>query len=245
MLWYKSFRELRTVTLVGAAAMAAACLFVVFYQQPMRATADVPMTYIAYIWKSIYNSLGTDMFLILSVILGSGGLLQERAQGTSGFTLALPVSRRHIVITRAVMGYCSVLIIAAVPIFAVPMASHFIGEYYPVAQTCGFFALWAAGGAVFYGLTFLLAHRLEGDYIAVLVAIPSFMLYGALLNLPWLARLPMLNIFHVINGEDMPFFNEAQHLLAAPLPLLTLTVMFAVSATFILLAARRIEPLDF
>jgi len=245
MLWYKSLREIRTVTLIGSAAMAAACVLVVFYQQPMRASADAPMTYIAYIWKSIYNSIGRDIFLILSIILGSGGLLQERAHGTSGFTLTLPVSRRHIVITRAVMGYCSILIIAAVPIFAVPAASHYIGESYPVAQTCGFFALWSAGGAVFYGFTFLLAHRLEGEYISVLLAIPALMLYGALLNLPWLSRLPMLNIFHVINGEDMPFFLESQHLLTGPLPWLTLGAMFAVSAAFILLAARRIQSLDF
>ncbi|MGO4209939.1 hypothetical protein AB4Y89_08445 [Terriglobus sp. 2YAB30_2] len=245
MLWYKSLREIRTVTLVGSAAMAAACVLIVFYQQAMRASTDAPMTYIAYIWKSVYNSIGRDIFLILSVILGSGGLLQERGHGTSGFTLSLPVSRRHVVITRAVMGYCGVLMIAAVPVFALPMASRYIGEYYPVAQTCGFFALWAGCGAVFYGFTFLLAHRFEGDYIAVLLAIPSLMLYGVLLNLPWLARIPMLNIFHVINGEDMPFFNEAQHLLAAPLPWLTLAAMLAVSATFILLAARRIQPLDF
>jgi len=245
MLWYKSLREIRTVTLVGAAAMAVACVLIVLYQQPMRANADASMTYIAYIWKSVYNSIGRDIFLILSIILGSAGLLQERAHGTSGFTLALPVSRRNIVITRAVIGYCGVLIIAAVPIFAVPIASRYIGEHYPIAQSCGFFALWAACGAVFYGFTFLLAHRIEGDYIAVLLAIPSLMFYGALLNLPWLARLPMLNIFHIINGEDMPFFNEAQHLLAAPLPWFALAVMLAVSATFILLAARRIQPLDF
>ena len=96
---------------------------------------------------------------------------------TSGFTLALPVSRRRIVYTRAVIGYLGVLILAAVPIVAVPIASRYVGEQYPVAQNVGFFFLWAACGAVFYGITFLLAHRLEGDYISVLLAIPLLMLY--------------------------------------------------------------------
>jgi ABC-type branched-subunit amino acid transport system permease subunit len=127
----------------------------------------------------------------------------------------------------------------------VPVASRYVGEQYPVTQNIGFFFLWAACGAIFYGLTFLLAHRLEGDYISVLLAIPSLMLYGVLLDLPWLSHLRMLNIFDMINGEDMPFFNEAQHLLVAPLPWLTLAVMLAVSATLIILAARRIQPLDF
>ena len=244
MLWYKSLREIRTVTLVGIAAMAAMCALVVLNQQTMRAHADAPMTYVAYIWKSVYNSIGRDIFIILSIILGSGSLLQERAHGTAGFTLALPVSRRSIVFTRAVIGYLGVLAIAAVPIVVVPLASGYVGEQYPIAQNIGFFFLWAACGAVFYGVTFLLAHRLEGDYISVLLAIPLLMLYGVLLNLPWLSRLRMLNIFHVINGEDMPFFNEARHLLIAPLPWLSLAIMLAVSAVFITFAARRIQSLD-
>jgi ABC-type transport system involved in multi-copper enzyme maturation permease subunit len=245
MLWYKSLREIRTVTLVGIAAMAIACAFIVFYQQTMRDHADAPMTYIAYIWKAVYNSVGRDIFVILSIILGSGGLLQERAHGTSGFTLALPVSRRNIVLTRAIIGYCGVLAIAAVPIAVLPIASRYAGQYYPVAQTLGFAALWATGGAVFYGFTFLLSHHLEGEYTSVLLAVPSLMLYGVILQFPWLASLRMLNIFDIINGEDMPFFNEAQHLLIAPLPWLTLAVMFLVSFAFVHFAARRMQPRDF
>lgn len=245
MLWYKSFRELRTVTFVGMAVMAIACGLIVFNQQTMRAHADVPMTYIAYIWKSVYDSIGRDIFLILSIILGSGGLLQERNHGTAGFTLALPVSRRTLVVTRAAIGYCGVLAIAAVPVFTVPLASLYIGQVYPVWQTVGFFVLWATCGAIFYGFTFLLAHRIEGDYIAVLLAIPSLLFYSGLLNLPRLARLRMLNIFDLLNGEGMPFFHEGQHLLVAPLPWLTFAILLAVSGFFIGLAIRRIQPLDF
>jgi ABC-2 type transport system permease protein len=245
MLWYKSLREFRTVTLVGVAGMAAACLLIVLNQHTMRAHADEPMTYVAYIWKSVYNSIGRDLFVILSVVLGSGGLLQERAHGTANFTLALPVSRRSIVFTRAMIGYVSVLAIAAVPIVVIPIASRYVGEQYPVAQNVGFFFLWAGCGAIFYGITFLLAHRFEGDYISVLIAIPLLMLYGGVVNLPWLSGLRMLDIFDVLNGEDMPFFNALQHLLVAPLPWLALAVMLAVGAVLIRLAAQRMQPLDF
>lgn len=245
MLWYKTLREIRTVTLVGIAGMAVACVLTVLNEQTIRAHADAPMTYVAYIWKAVYNSIGRDIYVILSIILGSSGLLQERTHGTSGFTLALPVSRRSIVLTRALIGYLGVLSIAAVPIAVVPIASHYVGEQYPVGQNVGFFFIWAGCGAVFYGLTFLLSHRIEGDYLSVLIAIPSLMLYGALMGLPGLSRLRMLDIFDVLNGEEMPFFNEAQHLLVAPLPWLALGTMLAVSAALVTLAARRIEPLDF
>jgi ABC-type transport system involved in multi-copper enzyme maturation permease subunit len=245
MLWYKSLREIRTVTLVGIAGIAVACTLIVLNQHAMRTHADAPITYIAYIWKSVYNTIGRDLFVILSIVLGSGGLLQERAYGTSGFTLALPISRRRIVFTRAAIGYLGVVAIAAVPIVVVPIASRYIGEPYPVAQNLGFFFLWAGCGAVFYGLTFLLAHRIEGDYISVLLAIPLLLLYGATLNLPWLSRLRMLDIFDILTGEEMPFFNQSLHLLVAPLPWLALVVMLAVSGVLVTIAARSIEPLDF
>jgi len=245
MLWYKSLREIRSVTLVGIAGIAAACALIVLNQNAMRTHADAPMTYVAYIWKSVYNSFGRDLFVILSIILGSGGLRQERAHGTSGFSLALPVSRRRIVFTRAIVGYLGVLAIAAVPIVVVPIASHHIGQPYPIAQNLGFFFLWAGCGAVFYGVTFLLAHRIDGEYISVLLAIPLMMLYGATLNLPWLSRLRMLDIFDILTGEEMPFFNQSQHLLVTPLPWLALAVMLVVSGVLVTFAAGSIEPLDF
>lgn len=245
MLWYKTLREIRTVTLVGIAAMAIACTFIVAYQQTMRDHADAPITYVAYIWKAVYNSIGRDLFVILSIILGSGSLLQERAHGTADFTLALPVSRRSIVFTRAIVGYLAVLVIASVPVVVLPIASRYVGQSYPAVQALGFAALWAAAGAVFYSFSFLLSHYFEGDYIAVLVAVPSLMLYGVLLTLARLERVHMINIFGILNGEDMPFFNEVQHLLVPPLPWVTLFLLLCVSFTFVYFASRRIQPRDF
>lgn len=245
MLWYKSLREVAGVAVTGTAAIAVACVLIVISQQSMRAQADPAMTYVAYIWKSVYKTIGRDIFVMLSIILGSGGLLQERAQGTAGFTLSLPVSRRRIVLARAIAGYMGLLAIAAAPVVALPVASQSIGQHYPIGQALRFFFLWASCGAVFYGFTFLLAHRLEGQYTPVLLAVPSLMAYGVVLNLPWLSRQPMMNAFQIMNGENMPFFDPSRHVIAGPLPAVSLLIMLAVSATFIVLAARRIQPIDF
>jgi ABC-type transport system involved in multi-copper enzyme maturation permease subunit len=245
MLWYKSWRETRTTILCGIAAMAVACVGIVYYQQAMRSSADTPMTYVHYIWKAVYNSLGRDLFLILSVILGSGGLLQEKAHGTSGFTLALPVRRRGIVFSRALIGYCGVIAIAAVPVLVLPLVSRYEGQVYPLEQALKFGLLWAGVGAVFYGFTFLLAHRIEAEYVSVLVAIPSLMLYGVLLELPWLSQFRALNIFDTITGEEMPFFNGAQYLLTGPMPWLTLLGTMFVSLVFVEFASRSVQPQDF
>src|ERR1700744_2460684 len=138
MLAYKSWREMRMVVLAGVAAMAIACAFIVYEQQTMRDHADHPMTYIAYLWKAVYDSFGRDLYLILCIILGSGGLLQEKAHGTIGFTLALPLSRRRILFTRALIGYLGVLAIAATPVVLLPLGSRYMGQYYPVLQALGF-----------------------------------------------------------------------------------------------------------
>ena len=84
MYWYKPWRETRTVTLLGMLAVGVACVLVVYSQQTMRDHADAPMTYIHYIWKAVYDSFGRDLFLLLAVMLGCGGLIQEKANGTSG-----------------------------------------------------------------------------------------------------------------------------------------------------------------
>jgi len=245
MLWYKAWRETRIVTLGGVAAMAIACGMIVWFEHAMRDNAEVPMSYVAYIWKSVYNSIGRDIFLFLCVILGGGGLLQERAQGTAGFTLSLPASRGQIVFWRAVMGYAGVVALALTPAVVLPLASPYRNEIYPVSQALGFSLLWAGCGAVFYGFTFLLAHVLEGEYTAILAAIPSLMFYGVLQGLPWMERLPMLNIFHVVNGEDMPYFNEGLHLLTGPLPWLPLGAMLVLASGFVFAAGRRMRLRDF
>jgi ABC-type transport system involved in multi-copper enzyme maturation permease subunit len=245
MLWYKAWRETRNVMLVGVIAMAAACVLIIFNQQTMRDHADTPMTYIAYIYKAVYNSIGRDIFIILSIILGSGGLLQEKRVGTAGFTLSLPASRTRILLWRALVGYFGVLAIAIMPVIVLPFASPYVGDSYPVGQALGFFALWSACGALFYGYTFLLANVLEGEHTSILIAIPSLMLYGVLTGLPWLAVHPMLNIFKLVNGEDMPFFDARSHMLVGPLPWIALVLLPLIAMSFVFTASRRMQPKDF
>jgi hypothetical protein len=143
------------------------------------------------------------------------------------------------------MGYLGVLAIAAVPVLVVPIASRHVGEQYPFEQGLGFFFLWAGCGAVFYSLTFLFAHRIEGDYISFLLAVPSLILYDAIMDLPGVSKLRMLNIFDILSGEGMPFFDAARHQLRGHLPWSALAVMLIVSSTLIALSTLRIAALDF
>ena len=244
MYWYKCWCEVRTRVFVSVLALAVACVFIVFYQQTMRDHADAPMTYVGYIWKSVYNSFGRDLFVLMSIAMAGGGLLQERTHGTLGFTLALPISRWQAVITRAVVGYLGIVAMALVPAIVVPFLSPQVGQHYPLAQALQFSLLWACSGSAIYALTSLLSYLMEGEYSAMLVSIPSLMIYGALLQLPWLARVPSFDIFHLMNGEDMPFFDETQHLITRSLPWIALIVTLAVSTSFVYAAGRRMQQRD-
>lgn len=245
MLWYKAWHELRTRILVGVAALAACCALTVLNESGMRLRAEEPLTYAAYIWKAIYNSFGRDLFVILTMVLASGSLPQERAHGTVGFTLALPVSRWRLTVVRAAIGLLGVAAIAVVPAVVLPVCSHFVGEQYSVVQALQFSLLWACCGAVFYGTTFLLANLMSGEYSAMLVAVPTIMGYAALISVPPMNQWPMLDIFHVMNGEGMAYFDKAQRLLTGRLPWTALTVWMLVAAGFVVAAGRRIQQKDF
>ena len=244
MYWYKCWSELRARVLLGVAAMAAACIGIVYYQHPMRFQSDQPVTYATYIWKAVYNSFGRDLFVILTIVLASGGLMQERALKTLGFTLALPVSRRRAIAVRAAVGYLGVVAMALTPAVVIPLLSPYVGMQYAVPQAMKFSLLFACTGAAIYGVAYLTSYFMEGEYLAMLVTIPALMVYVTLLQLPWLNRVPMLDIFHVMNGEDMPFFNETQHLITGPMPWLTLVVMVAVAGCLVVAACRRMDEKD-
>lgn len=244
MYWYKCWCEVRARVLIGIAAMAAACMFIVYYQHAMRFQRDEPLTYASYIWKAVYNSFGRDLFVILTIALASGGLLQERALQTVGFTMALPVSRRRAIAVRAAVGYLGVVAMSVTPAVVIPLMSPYVGVEYAAAQAMKFSVLFACTGAAIYGVAYLAAYFMEGEYSAMLVTVPTLMLYVALLQLPWLNRVPMLDIFHVMNGEDMPFLNESQHLITGPLPWSALGVMLCVAGCLVLAACRRMDGKD-
>jgi len=90
MLWYKAWRETRARIIISALAMAWACAVIVLLQNNTRAHANEPMSYVSYIWNAVYKDYVKNLFIILTIVLGGGGLLQERAHGHGGFYACAP-----------------------------------------------------------------------------------------------------------------------------------------------------------
>jgi ABC-2 type transport system permease protein len=247
MLIYKAWRESRTRFLLSGAALALGCAIVVLFHQQLRAEPDVPMTYTTYIWSAVYkaNSL-RDLYIMLVLVLGLGGLLQERGRGTVGFSLALPVSRTRLVVVRAAMGLAELTVLALVPAVLIPVGSRMAGEVYPLAQPLQFGVLWTACGAVLFGIAFLLSTLLSGEYSAWVVSFVVVLVYSAIVHLvPLLDRAAALDLFDIMSGTEMPYFREAEAVWVGPLPWVPLAMIVAITAGLLVAAAHVTARQDF
>jgi ABC-type transport system involved in multi-copper enzyme maturation permease subunit len=193
------------------------------------------MTDLSYIWGAIYKGYGRDIFVVLVMGLGLGGLLQERAHGTAGFTLALPVSRSRLIAVRAAVGIAELAFLALLPALVIPALSRFVGESYPFTQALHFSFLWAGCGTVIFGTAFFLSTMLAGEYSAWIVCFVALFFYSAIVNVPPLVSFPSVNFFRIMAGRQ----------LISPLPWLPLCVIALLALAWVMVADRITRRQDF
>jgi ABC-2 type transport system permease protein len=245
MLWYKAWRETRGRLLISASVLLWASLVIVLMQKGMRAHADEPMTYASYIWAAIYKGTLRDVFIVLVIGLGVDGLLQERARGTAGFTLALPVGRFRLVAVRAGIGLAEMVFLAMLPVLVLSIGSPIVGESYALSQALEFSLLWIVCGMVIFGTAFLLAAILPGEYSSWLVSFVLLVAYSIGINVSPLRSHRALDLFQVMNGSMLPDFRQADGMLIGPLPLLPLAVIALLSLGLLALANQITQRRDF
>jgi ABC-2 type transport system permease protein len=194
MLWYKMWRESRVRFIISAAALLWMCGAVVLLQQQVRAHADAPLSYAHYIWGAVYKANALDLYILLVIVLGLGGVLQERAQGTVGFTLSLPVSRWRLTAVRAATGWVQVGLLALLPALLVPLLSFFVGQAYPFVRALQFSVLWAGCGMVIFALTFFFSAVLSGAYSPAIASVAGLVACSVLAELPLLEGHPAFDL---------------------------------------------------
>src|SRR5258705_3791903 len=135
MLWYKAWRESRARFLLSAIALAVICAsFVCFHRDASGGIGDEPLSYPVYVWRITYKGYLRELFMILAILLGLGGLTRERDQRTAAFTLALPVSRWRLLANRTVVGLGQVVLLATLPAIVMPLLSPVIWQPYQSPQ---------------------------------------------------------------------------------------------------------------
>src|SRR6266566_8440069 len=245
MLWYKAWRESRARFLLSAAALAAICVcFVWFRADTSGGISDQRLTYSVYIWRIIYKGYLRELFMILAILLGLGGLMRERDYRTASFTLGLPVRRWQLLATRTAVGLAEIVLLAMLPAFVVPALSPLIGQAYPTSQAWAFALLWATVGTLIFAMGLLASVLFTGEFTAPVAAICGLMGYSLIADISPVERY-LIDIHDVMSGIDMPYFTEATGMITGPLPWTTLvTVLFATSA-LIAIGARIANGQDF
>jgi ABC-2 type transport system permease protein len=245
MLWYKAWRESRARFLLSAAALAVICAsFVFFHRDVSSGVSDEPLSYPVYIWRITYKGYLRELFMIVAILLGLGGLTRERDHRTIGFTLALPVSRWRLLATRTLVGFGQVFLLAALPAIVIPMLSPLIGQVYPSSQAWAFAILWATVGSLIFAMGLLASVLFAGEFTAPVAAIFGLMGYSLFADFSPVERY-LTDIHDVMSGIDMPYFTERTGALTGSLPWSTLVAVLLATAALVAIGARVTNRQDF
>lgn len=207
MLLHKAWLESRARFAVSATALGWLCLVYVIWQ-PTRAEAQPPVPYQTYISHAVYDSVLLQLFVGCVIVLGLGGLRQEKSRGTAGFTLALPISRVRLVAVRASAGLIEVGALALLPASIVCAGAPLVGQSYPILRAIRFAIQWAGAGTVVFAAALLASILVAGEYSAPVVCFVALFAYLVTVNVPPLDRFPSLNVFTLMSvGGPLPWFT--------------------------------------
>jgi ABC-2 family transporter protein len=198
------------------------------------------MSYALYVWLSLQHGFLQFLWIIAAVLLGLGGLLREDAVGSIGFTLSLPVSRRHHVLARAVVGAVEATVLGFVPLSIVAILSPLVQRSYPLSQALIFATMFVLAGLVFFALGFFLSHFLRGEYSPPAVALAGIAAFYILTKLP---HLRFLSVFDAMDGKQVLVGDT--FLLGSEFPLTTIGVSLAIAAVLVGLSVLKVKARDF
>lgn len=240
MLWYKAWRESSVRFLLSACLIACMCLMYVLLQSRLMPGVmhEKPQVqnYVQYIHQAVYGGITRGMFQLSCLLLGLGGLQRDRKQDTLGFTLALPVSRVHLVLTRAGMGFAQVFALSLLPPFLLTGASHLVHQPMPLWYGLPFIPLWAIGGLLTFAVSFLFSVLLTNEYVSLAAAYVVYVFYLAG------ARHPRLQPYHLHVTDFMSGFSPGAldrntMLWGSTYPLASILGFFATGVILISLSA--------
>jgi ABC-2 type transport system permease protein len=244
MLWYKAWLESRTRFFLGAITIMGLCVGLVLFHRDGARIFDRPPTYTEYIWELVYKGYVRELFLMLTLLLGVGGLLRERDFGTAGFTLALPVSRLRLVSVRGALGLVEVVALSLLPALMIPALSPLTGKLYPWSQAMQFAVLWAVAGGLIFMMAFIASSLFGGEYTASVVALLGLFVYSIIADLPFFER-HSLDVNDIMSGTGMSYFQPNGSLLIGPLPWRALGVILLIVFSLAVLAGRITRHQDF
>ncbi len=238
MLWYKAWLETRTRFAISLGGIFLLCAYSVFHGD--RQALSYAKTDYYYSVLHGTHALLSVMWVLAVTLLMMGGLLREKALGTSLFTLALPVSRKRLTIARIVFGLVQSVSLAIFPWAGMYIIAFLTGEARSGRQAFFHLALLIGGGMVFFALAVLVSSTVEGEYTAPAVSLGIILMSIVVLNSP---SLRVFSPWAFMVGAD--YFSREQCLLIGPVPWMNIGAYLLLSVTLVYVAVKAILSRDF
>jgi ABC-type transport system involved in multi-copper enzyme maturation permease subunit len=238
MLWYKAWLETRSRFLISLVGMVTLCSLFVFHGD-QDAIYEVGTDYYNYLFFAGHEILVMMWALAVTLIM-MGGLLREKASGSSAFTLALPVSRTRLVMVRIGMGLAQAIALAIVPWAAMFIVGSIFGKTHSVSQAAFYLVLLLGGGLVFFAMAVLISSLISGEYTAPVVSLGAIVTTAVVLSG---ARWRHYNPWEFMNGSE--YLNRQTNLLVLPVPWLQAAIYVLLAGLLLALSVRVIQQREF
>src|SRR3569833_1016132 len=152
-LFWKAWQESRGRIFSALVLLASVVIYAVImgpgdvagqhYRNP-----GTPYFYSTYIWGGLFHYSLQGLWVLAALVITLGGLRREKATGAVLFSLALPVTRVRLFVTRAILACAEAVALGLFSAILIPIVSPFVGESYPFGQALAFGALLGAAGLV-------------------------------------------------------------------------------------------------
>jgi ABC-2 type transport system permease protein len=200
---------------------------------------DVPADYYNYVFFAGHQILVMMWALAVTLIM-MGGLLREKATGSSAFTLALPVSRTRLVMVRICMGLAQAVVLAIVPWTAMFTVGSIFGKTHSVSQAAFYLVLLLGGGLVFFAMAVLISSLISGEYTAPVISFGAVIVTAVALSSAALRR---YNPWEFMTGLE--YLNRHTNVLVLPVPWLQAAIYIFLAALLLALSVRVIQQREF
>ncbi|HEX2661696.1 MAG TPA: ABC transporter permease subunit [Candidatus Acidoferrum sp.] len=179
------------------------------------------------------------MWVLVVVLLGMGGIVRERALGTSSLTLSLPVSRVRLLGVRVVMGVLQAIALAVAPWVTVLVVSRIAGLHVLITQVGLYVLLLVGGGLVYFAMAVLVSSLVIGEYTAPAIAF-GVVLLNAIIFDAWLRR---FNVWRLVTGDFS--IDKTTYLLSTHLPWLGILASLSVGVLMVLASTIVVQRREF
>jgi ABC-2 type transport system permease protein len=238
MLWYKAWLETRSRFLICLLGMVALCSASVLYGD-RNVAYEVGSDYYNFVLFEGHQLL-VLMWTLATTLIMMGGLLREKANGSSSFTLALPVSRRRLMVVRICIGLSQAFVLAIVPWVAMFSVSSVFGKTRSFSQAGCYIVLLLGGGILFFAVAVLASSLIGGEYTAPAVSFGAVIFIAVALSSAAMRR---YSPWEFMTGAR--YRIEQTNRLSLPIPWLQGAIYIFIAGLLLAISVKAIERREF